>query len=419
MSPMSVSSLMNESSTVLPGSPTPSLQRTISEPSKFNLNLPSPLTVTSMTSSKAEVSSHKHNSPLAKTPKKRVPAQNASNDNKLSTNETATTKATGEKEKDNGIEKEKENEPMIIDIEIPLSTHNDVHAEYNFSKLVEEKYGKYDQSNSLAKNLWNFVDDDDDGDADADADADADDDENEEEDADIDTGNITNNGPTETANSYDDEDEIVRALKIKFKPGMSDVEKESLVLKEIHRRKMENNKRIGKYDVDDPFIDDEELEFEEKVNTNADGWFIWYGKLEPAKKKEGKVSSTKAERITKATKSSSTSASTTGNSSSATTQASARVRPAAASAPPLKKRKKDTTAVSGSLSSLGSTRVASSAHEEVIDLPSLESKRKTPLAKSVSASQNPSQTGTAEEDSTTKSGTPTPASNIIIGSFGF
>jgi hypothetical protein len=413
MSPMSVSSLMNESSTVLPGSPTPSLQRTISEPSKFNLNLPSPLTVTSMTSSKAEVSSHKHNSPLAKTPKKRVPAQNASNDNKLSTNETATTKATGEKEKDNGIEKEKENEPMIIDIEIPLSTHNDVHAEYNFSKLVEEKYGKYDQSNSLAKNLWNFVDDEDDGDADADADAD--DDENEEEDADIDTGNITNNGPTEAANPYDDEDEIVRALKIKFKPGMSDVEKESLVLKEIHRRKMENNKRIGKYDVDDPFIDDQELEFEEKVNTNADGWFIWYGKLEPAKKKEGKVSSTKAERITKATKSLSTS----GNSSSATTQASARARPTAASVPPLKKRKKETTAVSGSLSSLGSTRVASSAHNEVIDLPSLESKRKTPLANSVSASQNSSQTGTAKEDSTTKSSTPTPASNIIIGSFGF
>lgn len=178
--------------------------------------------------------------------------------------------------------KKEKQAPMIISIDLPLSTHNDVHTEYNFSKLVEEKYG-YDSQTPLTKGLWNFE---------------GEDEEEEEEEADDDTEldgliNKTNNVPKPDSTSdndnskkqdHEEEDEIVRALQIKFTPGMSDMEKENLVLKEIHRRKMVNNKRIGKYDIDDPFIDDEELVYEEEAKSNADGWFIWYGKLDLNKK---------------------------------------------------------------------------------------------------------------------------------------
>lgn len=183
------------------------------------------------------------------------------------------------KKYDSMNEPEQESGPIIVSIDIPLSTHNDIHTEHNFSKLVEEKYGSNETQAPLAKGLWNFDGDDQDGDYD----------DEEEEDADLDgettgiSNGIINN------NEDEDEDDIVKALKIKFTPGMNDMEKESLVLKEIHRRKMVNNKRIGKYDIDDPFIDDEELEFEEETGANADGWFIWHGKLDISKKK--KVSS--------------------------------------------------------------------------------------------------------------------------------
>ncbi|GME96626.1 unnamed protein product [[Candida] boidinii] len=65
----------------------------------------------------------------------------------------------------------------------------------------------------------------------------------------------------------------------KFKPGMSDEEKEEIILKEIHRRKMDNNRRVGKYDLNDPFIDDEELLFEEQRSSTRDGFFVYYGSL--------------------------------------------------------------------------------------------------------------------------------------------
>jgi hypothetical protein len=252
--------------------------------------------------------------------------------NKLKKNEDATKKKAvtpnfdlkdkedKEKVKDSEKERpEKENGSTIIDIEIPLSTHNDVHTEHNFAKMVEEKYGA--QETASTKALWNFENDY--------ADADGDYDEEDEEEAELTPLNNSNSVTPSNAtpsiatpsnatpsnaipsnaipsnaipsnaipsnaipntviqNDYEEEeDEIVKALQIKFTPGMSDIEKETLVLREIHRRKMVNNKRIGKYDVDDPFIDDEELVYEEETNANADGWFIWHGKLDVAKKKK-------------------------------------------------------------------------------------------------------------------------------------
>lgn len=194
------------------------------------------------------------------------------------------------------VQKPKDTPPTIINVEIPLSTHNDVHAEHSLAKLIEEKYGT--SANNISKNLWN-IDDEEDEEGEEDDEVE-DDEEEEEEDADledllddaVDEEEEEDEDEDEEANEEaevgDDadtdanaeEDEIVRALKIKFTPGMSDAEKEKLVLKEIHRRKMVTNKRIGKYDTQDPFIDDEELIYEDDVHANADGWFVWYGPLE-------------------------------------------------------------------------------------------------------------------------------------------
>ncbi|KAG7877786.1 hypothetical protein KL937_004656 [Ogataea polymorpha] len=77
----------------------------------------------------------------------------------------------------------------------------------------------------------------------------------------------------------DEEADTIRKLGMKFKAGMTDEEKEEMILKEIHRRKMESNKRIGKYDLLDPFIDDEELLFEEQTKSNKDGFYVYYGPI--------------------------------------------------------------------------------------------------------------------------------------------
>ncbi|KAG7864616.1 hypothetical protein KL918_005354 [Ogataea parapolymorpha] len=83
----------------------------------------------------------------------------------------------------------------------------------------------------------------------------------------------------EDSAEMDEEADTIRKLGMKFKAGMTDEEKEEMILKEIHRRKMESNKRIGKYDLLDPFIDDEELLFEEQTKNNKDGFYVYYGPI--------------------------------------------------------------------------------------------------------------------------------------------
>lgn len=301
--------------------------------------------------------------------------------------------------------KSKSNEQVIVDIEIPLSTHNDVHHEHNFVKLVEEKYGRYDAGNNvpLARTSWNDDDGEDEDDEDEDEEQEGEENgEREEEEPDLESelhtantpSTINNNTPTDSY--YDDEDEIVKALKIKFTAGMNDAEKESLVLKEIHRRKMVNNKRIGKYDVDDPFIDDEELEYEEDTNSNIDGWFIWSGKLDTTQQKK------KSEQGTKTEKNARTTTTTRNRPVSSSGSNQRRQREPANSPQPQKKQKKAVLPIATS---------------------------KTPASISVSSGSktSPSKTEnktTPEKKDTTdkepaKSTPQPPSSNIIIGSFGF
>ena len=269
---MSVSNLMNSSN---------------EEPVMYKE--PTPLTVNTAKESPVVPDATGNNKPKRAGRKEPSVVNEMSNGNKKDKG-----KKTDENDKSNTKDTES-SEPLIIRIDIPLSTHNDVHTEHNFAKLVEEKYGQYETQAPFTKGLWNF-------DGDGDAEGDAEEDEEEEDDADLDG----DTGPPSGAQTeYEEEDDIVKALQIKFTPGMSDTEKESLVLKEIHRQKMVNNKRIGKYDIDDPFIDDKELEFEEETGANADGWFIWHGKLDVTKKKKNTATESRVEKPARSGKSSS------------------------------------------------------------------------------------------------------------------
>ncbi|ANZ73398.1 BA75_00386T0 [Komagataella pastoris] len=48
---------------------------------------------------------------------------------------------------------------------------------------------------------------------------------------------------------------------------------------DAERRLRNQNRKIGKYDIMDPFIDDSELQFEEERAATKDGFFVYYGPL--------------------------------------------------------------------------------------------------------------------------------------------
>ncbi|KAH3668544.1 hypothetical protein OGAPHI_002298 [Ogataea philodendri] len=146
---------------------------------------------------------------------------------------------------------------LIVALHVPLvpqgSLPGDSQAIFNVMRLCEDKYG-FDVMHPNGKIAIDAMD------VDEDIAEDENPDPNEEESAEV-----------------EEEDDITRRLGMKFKVGMTDEEKEEMILKEIHRKKMESNKRIGKYDLLDPFIDDEELLFEEQTKTNKDGFYVYYG----------------------------------------------------------------------------------------------------------------------------------------------
>ena len=161
----------------------------------------------------------------------------------------------------------------IISIEVPVAAPGakttDQQITYNVASLCEDKYG----FNALNSNSRLPVDLDDDLDDDMD-----------DDDDDVANNGVTNSplplagvGTVNADEEHDDAADIVNKLHLKFTAGMTDEEKEEMVLKELHRRRMEDNKRIGKYDIDDPFIDDEELQFEEQTKNNKSGFFVYHG----------------------------------------------------------------------------------------------------------------------------------------------
>ena len=166
----------------------------------------------------------------------------------------------------------------IISIDVPVAPPGvkttDQQITYNVASLCEDKYG----FNALNSNSRLPVDLDDD----LDDEMDEDDDDVANNSAvsghnDAVSGPLAGVGVVNADEEHDDAADIVNRLHLKFTPEMTDEEKEEMVLKELHRRRMEDNKRIGKYDIDDPFIDDEELQFEEQTKNNKGGFFVYHG----------------------------------------------------------------------------------------------------------------------------------------------
>ena len=38
-------------------------------------------------------------------------------------------------------------------------------------------------------------------------------------------------------------------------------------------------RKVGKYDFEDPFIDDQELQMEEEISSTKEGFFVYWGPL--------------------------------------------------------------------------------------------------------------------------------------------
>lgn len=143
---------------------------------------------------------------------------------------------------------EKDQPLPIIALNIPLLDPKDPkpgqsEVVVNVLKLAEDKYGWnaiHPNSKSAIELMNDMLDDDDEGDDD------------EEEDLQIvdDKGN-----PVKGAKPKEDE-EVAKKKKITAM-----------------------NRKIGKYDYKDPFIDDEELQWEEEIATTKEGFFVYWGPL--------------------------------------------------------------------------------------------------------------------------------------------
>ena len=144
------------------------------------------------------------------------------------------------------VEVEPKAEPPIICLDIPLLDPRDPkpgqsQVVINVLRLTEEKYG-WAMMHPDAKSAIDLMDDMIDDDAA----------EEEEEDA-----------------------ERERELAEKKKPEEEELTEEQLVRQ--HEVKM--NRKVGKYDYEDPFIDDEELQWEEEITLTKEGFFVYWGPL--------------------------------------------------------------------------------------------------------------------------------------------
>lgn len=163
---------------------------------------------------------------------------NASNDAAVSSKE---------KEKETK-EKEKPTERPVIALEIPLLDPKNpqpgqAEAVINVLKLAEDKYGWnviHPNAKSAIDLMDEILDDEEDGE--------------------------------------EDEDDDLQVVEDKLNPQQKKKEElteEQLVKK--HQTRM--NRKVGKYDYEDPFIDDAELQWEEEITTTKEGFFVYWGPL--------------------------------------------------------------------------------------------------------------------------------------------
>lgn len=153
-----------------------------------------------------------------------------------------------EKDKEKGrSEKEAIVEVPVIALNIPLlDTKNpqpgQAEVVINVLKLAEDKYGWntiHPNAKSAIDLMDDILDDDDEGE------------DEEEEDVSV---------ADEKANPLKKKEELTEEQLIKR-----------------HETKM--NRKVGKYDYEDPFIDDAELQWEEEITTTKEGFFVYWGPL--------------------------------------------------------------------------------------------------------------------------------------------
>ncbi|CAD1808192.1 HPC2 and ubinuclein domain family protein [Candida parapsilosis] len=152
-------------------------------------------------------------------------------------------------------EKEKERaEPPIVALNIPLLDPKDpqpgkAEVVVNVLKLAEDKYG-WSVMHPKAKSAIEVIDD-------------MIDDEDDDEDDD-DVGDDQEKAPQQSNNSV-----------LPIAPRGKELTEEQLVRQ--HEIKM--IRKVGKYDFEDPFIDDVELQIEEDISSTKEGFFVYWGPL--------------------------------------------------------------------------------------------------------------------------------------------
>lgn len=84
----------------------------------------------------------------------------------------------------------------------------------------------------------------------------------------------------------DDDDEVIvddeKSGSVAPAPAPSKKKKEGEELTEeqlVRQHQTRMNRKVGKYDYQDPFIDDEELQMEEEITTTKEGYFVYWGPL--------------------------------------------------------------------------------------------------------------------------------------------
>ncbi|EGW32573.1 uncharacterized protein SPAPADRAFT_51116 [Spathaspora passalidarum NRRL Y-27907] len=163
------------------------------------------------------------------------------------------------KQEDKSKEKEKEKpEPPIIALNIPLLDPKDpkpgkAEVVINVLRLAEEKYGwsvVHPKAKSAIDIMDDMMDEDDEG---------MDDD--------------------------DEEDVIVDEEKSAQPPpppppaAAAAKDKELTEQQLVRQHEIRMIRKVGKYDYEDPFIDDEELQMEEEITTTKEGFFVYWGPL--------------------------------------------------------------------------------------------------------------------------------------------
>ncbi|RCK63560.1 Histone promoter control protein 2 [Candida viswanathii] len=184
----------------------------------------------------------------------------------------ATTSSDKSPERAKEKDKEKPQETPIIALDIPLLNPKNpqpgkAEVIVNVLKLAEEKYG-WSVMHPNSKNALDIMDEMID-----DEEEEVDDENEEDEDADVfEVPNPALQQPqSSSSNATKDQTSGTPQLNLK--------EKELTEEQLFRQHEVRMIRKVGKYDVQDEFIDDTELQIEEQISSTKEGFFVYWGPL--------------------------------------------------------------------------------------------------------------------------------------------